>query len=214
MKKTVLTLTIAAAAAASALPSMAWALTPQEAINVITQHQYVAPQDLQKRYGYWTADALALDGVRVDVLVNDADGSLTTVRKTDIGTALPSVAQVADKVRASGYALVHDVELDDGFWEAEARQSPQSAKVELVLHPVTLEVLSQVGRDGGTVNNQPALGADQVLQALQQAGYTRIHGIEFDEGFWEADAVNTANQAVELRVDPNTGKVLRERLDD
>ncbi len=215
MKKTVLTLAVAAAAAASALPSMAWALTAQEAANVITQHQYVAPQDLQKRYGYWSADAVALDGLRVDVLVNDADGGLTTVRKSDIGKTLPSVDQVAQVLRSKGYAFVYDVELDDGFWEAKARQSAnQGEKVEFVLHPVTLEVLSQVGRSGGTVNNQPVLSVDQVLQALQQAGYTRVRGIEYDDGYWEAEATNMANLAVELRLEPTTGKVISERLDD
>ncbi|GKS99345.1 PepSY domain-containing protein [Acidovorax sp. SUPP3434] len=216
MKKTVMTLAVAAAAAAaSALPSMAWALTAQEAVNVITQHQYVAPQDLQKRYGYWSADAVALDGLRVDVLVNDADGSLTTVRKSDIGKTLPSVDQVSQALRAKGYQFVYDVELDDGFWEAKARQSAnQGEKVEFVLHPVTLEVLSQVGRSGGTVNHQPVLSADQVRQALEQVGYTRVRGIEYDDGHWEAEATNMANLAVELRLEPTTGKVISERLDD
>ncbi|MDA8444839.1 PepSY domain-containing protein [Paracidovorax valerianellae] len=215
MKKTAVTLAIAAAAAVSAIPSMAWALTAQEAANVITQHQYVAPQDLQKQYGYWSADAVALDGLRVDVLVNDADGSLTTVRKSDIGGALPSVDQVAQALRAKGFNFVYDVELDDGFWEAKARQSAtQGEKVEFVLHPVTLEVLSQVGRSGGTVNNQPVLSADQVMQALQQAGYTRVHGLEYEDGYWEAEATNMANLNMELRVEPTTGKVLSERLDD
>ncbi|WCM94307.1 PepSY domain-containing protein [Acidovorax sp. NCPPB 2350] len=212
MKKTVMTLAIAAAAA---LPSMAWAMSAAEAVNVMAQNHYVAPHDLQKQYGYWTAGAVSNDGVRATVLVNDADGSFTAVRKSDIGGALPSVEQVAQRLRASGYAVVYDVELDDGFWEAKARPSAsQGEKVEFVLHPVTLEVLSQVGRSGGTLNNQPVLSADQVRLALQSAGYTRIRGIEYDDGFWEAEATNAANLPVELRVEPTTGKVLSEKLDD
>ena len=86
-------------------------------------------------------------------------------------------------------------------------------KVELVLHPTTLEVLSQVGRNGGTINGQPVLSADQILLTLQQAGYTRVRDLEFDDGYWEAEALNSANQYVELRIEPTTGKVVREKLE-
>nr|WP_230680974.1 PepSY domain-containing protein [Paracidovorax cattleyae] len=194
---------------------MAWALSAAEAVDVMARNQYVAPHDLQKQYGYWTASAVSSDGARATVLVKDADGSFTAVRRIDIGGALPGVEQVTQRLRAAGYATVYDVELDDGFWEAKARQSTlQGEKVEFVLHPATLEVLSQVGRSGGTLNGQPVPGADQVRQALQVAGYTRIGDIDYDDGFWEAEATNAANQPVELRIEPTTGKVLREKLDD
>ncbi|AVS75398.1 PepSY domain-containing protein [Paracidovorax cattleyae] len=213
-KKTLVTIALSAAAA-TALPSMAWALSAAEAVDVMARNQYVAPHDLQKQYGYWTASAVSSDGARATVLVKDADGSFTAVRRIDIGGALPGVEQVTQRLRATGYATVYDVELDDGFWEAKARQSTlQGEKVEFVLHPATLEVLSQVGRSGGTLNGQPVPGADQVRQALQVAGYTRIGDIDYDDGFWEAEATNAANQPVELRIEPTTGKVLREKLDD
>ncbi|RYF28221.1 MAG: PepSY domain-containing protein [Comamonadaceae bacterium] len=214
MKKSLITLSLAAVAAVSALPSAALALGAQDALNVIAGNQYVAAHDLQKQYGYWTAKAVSNDGLRATVLVKDADSSFTAVRKSDIGAALPSVEQVAQHLRASGYAFVYDLELDDGFWQAKARQSIQSEKVEFVLHPQTLEVLSRVGRSGGVADNQPVLGADQVQIALQQAGYSRVRSIEFDDGFWEAEATNSANQSVELRVDPTTGRVVSEQLDD
>lgn len=214
MKKSLLTLSLTAAAAVCALPSAALALGAQDALNVIAGHQYVAAHDLQKQYGYWTAKAVSNDGLRATVLVKDADSSFTAVRKSDIGAALPSVEQVAQHLRASGYTFVYDLELDDGFWQAKARQNIQSEKVEFVLHPQTLEVLSRVGRSGGVANNQPVLGADQVQIALQQAGYSRVRSIEFDDGFWEAEATNSANQSVELRVDPTTGRVVSEQLDD
>lgn len=215
MKKTLLSLSLAAAAAVSALPSMALAMGAQDALNVIAQNHYVAAHDLQKQYGYWTAKAISNDGQRATVLVKDADGSFTAVRKSDIGTTLPSVAQVAQALRAGGWTYVHDLELDDGFWQAEARQNLlQGEKVEFVLHPQTLEVLSQVGRSGGSAGGQPVLAASQISQALQQAGYTRVRSVEYDDGLWEAEATNVAGQSVELRLDPHTGKVLSERLDD
>lgn len=215
MKKYLLNLSLATVAATALIaPAAASAMAAQDALNVIANHQYVAPYDLQKQYGYWTAKAVSADGQRTTVLVNDANSSFTAVRKSDIGTALPSVDQVAQHLRASGYAYVYDLELDDGFWQAKARQGLTSEKVEFVLHPQTLEVLSRVGRSGGVANGQPVLGADQVQIALQQAGYTRVRGIEFDDGVWEAEATNSANQSVELRVDPTTGRVVSEQLDD
>lgn len=154
------------------------------------------------------------EGSRATVLVNDATGGLTAIRKGDVGTTLPSVNRVVQHLKASGFAYVSDVELSDGFWEAEVRTSLTSRdKVELVLHPTTLEVLSQVGRNGGTINGQPVLSADQILLTLQQAGYTRVRDLEFDDGYWEAEALNSANQYVELRIEPSTGKVVREKLE-
>lgn len=215
MKKTLLSLSLTAAAAVATLPSMALAMGAQDALNVITQNHHVATHGLQKQHGYWTAEAIANDGQRATVLVKDSDASFTAVRKSDIGTTLPGVAQVAQALRAAGWAHVHDLELDDGFWQAEARQSlVHGEKVELVLHPQTLEVLSQVGRSGGFANQQAVLGAEQIRLALQQAGYTRVHDLDYDDGHWEAEATNLAGQSVELRLDPHTAQVLSERLDD
>ena len=51
--------------------------------------------------------------------------------------------------------------------------------------------------------------------ALVQAGYTRIHDLDYDnDGYWEADAVNSRGERVELRVDQFSGAVLRENRDD
>ena len=91
--------------------------------------------------------------------------------------------------------------------------------MKLHLHPVTLEVISQVSRGGnaaqpGNPNPTPILTAQQVVAALQAAGYRNVHDLEFEHGRWEADAVNAAGQRVELHINPYTGAIERERLDD
>ena len=162
MRKSLLSLSLAAALAAT-VPAAAWALTAQQAEQVMSGQQFAGVYDLQKKYGFWTAKATTAEGSRATVLVNDATGGLTAIRKGDVGTTLPSVDRVVQHLKASGFAYVSDVELSDGFWEAEVRTSLTSRdKVELVLHPTTLEVLSQVGRNGGTINGQPVLSADQM----------------------------------------------------
>ena len=90
------------------------------------------------------------------------------------------------------------------------RQTRNSEKVEVVLHPVTLAVLSQTGQAGGA----NVLPAANVVQLLQAAGYTRVRDLEFDDGRWEADAYNAAGQRVELYINASTGAVEREKLDD
>ena len=199
-----------AATVALAVTPSAWAMTAQQALQVIQNHGYVAPDDLESQYGYWTAKAVSQNGQRVRVLVGDADGSFTAIQKSDIGTKLPGAAQVADKLRGLGYSVIRDLELDDGLWEAKVRQNRTSESVEVVLHPVTLAVLSQVGASGGA----NVLPAANVVQLLQAAGYSRVRDLEFDEGRWEADAYNAAGQRVELTINAATGAVEREKLDD
>ena len=123
---------------------------------------------------------------------------------------LPGAAQVADKLRGLGYSVIRDLELDDGLWEAKVRQNRTSESVEVVLHPVTLAVLSQVGASGGA----NVLPAANVVQLLQAAGYSRVRDLEFDDGRWEADAYNAAGQRVELTINAATGAVEHEKLDD
>ncbi|RRD56298.1 PepSY domain-containing protein [Comamonadaceae bacterium OH2545_COT-014] len=208
-----------AAVAALAASPLAQAMNASQVIDTIQKNGYFATYELQKQYGHWTAKATSQQGVRSYMLVNDANGAFHAVSKADLGTRLPSAAQVADKLRAMGYAIVRDVDFENGLWEAEVRQHRNSPKIELLLHPVTLEVLNQPGPTTGGNNNPghangPVLTAQQVIQALQRAGYTHIHDLEFDDGRWEAEAINPAGQRVDLHINPYTGAVERERLDN
>jgi len=49
---------------------------------------------------------------------------------------------VKARLTAAGYSNVHDIELDDGVWKAEARDA-QGAKVELRLDPGTGKVIGK-----------------------------------------------------------------------
>ena len=211
---------IAAAAAALALASSpAFALTAPEALQTMQAHGFYGVKDFDREHGYWTAKAISKEGVRHYLLLNDATGEFLAFTRADIGTRLPGISQVIEKLRQLGFAVINDVEFDDGLWEAKVRQHERGAKVKLHLHPVTLEVISQVSRGGnaaqpGNPNPTPILTAQQVVAALQAAGYRNVHDLEFEHGRWEADAVNAAGQRVELHINPYTGAIERERLDD
>ena len=214
MKKTAIALVLSVAGLAGALPLAAQAFNAQEVLNTLSQHGLVAPHNLEKQYGYWSAKVTLQDGSRAYALVSDTDGSVVTIRKSDLGTTHPGAAQVVAQLQAQGFAQLHDLEFDDGFWEAEVRDA-NNRKTELIIHPVTLQVLHQSGNassNNGTA--APVLSATQITQLLQQAGYTRIHDLELDDGVWEADATNAKGFRVELKIHPETGAVLREKLDD
>ena len=55
MKKTVIALALSVAGLASVLPLAAQAFNAQEVVNTLSQHGLVAPHDLEKQYGYWSA---------------------------------------------------------------------------------------------------------------------------------------------------------------
>lgn len=214
MKKTAIALVLSVAGLAGALPLAAQAFNAQEVLNTLNQHGLVAPHNLEKQYGYWSAKVTLQDGSRAYALVSDTDGSVVTIRKSDLGTTYPGAAQVVAQLQAQGFAQLHDLEFDDGFWEADVRDA-NNRKTELIIHPVTLQVLHQSGNassNNGTA--APVLNATQITQLLQQAGYTRIHDLELDDGVWEADATNAKGFRVELKIHPETGAVLREKLDD
>lgn len=57
-----------------------------------------------------------------------------------------------------------------------------------------------------------ALPLSTILTSLEQGGLTSIVEASFDDGVWEVEGFRN-NQAVEVHVDPLTGKVLREHPD-
>ena len=87
MRKSLLFLSLAAALAAT-VPAAAWALTAQQAEQVMSGQQFAGVYDLQKKYGFWSAKATTAEGSRATVLVNDATGGLTAIRKGEGGNTV------------------------------------------------------------------------------------------------------------------------------
>jgi uncharacterized membrane protein YkoI len=53
----------------------------------------------------------------------------------------------------------------------------------------------------------------QIVSALEEQGFTPIVEVSFDDGVWEVEAFRE-DQALELSVDPVSGKVISEHRDD
>jgi uncharacterized membrane protein YkoI len=119
--------------------------------------------------------------------------------------ARASATLSADQVRAmlmrQGYTQVKELELDDGHWKVKARDA-QGDWDKLRLDARTGQQID----DGHT----SGLTSDQILEGLKAKGYSGFGTLKFDDGEWEAKAVNAANRPVELHIDANTGQVTRE----
>jgi hypothetical protein len=54
---------------------------------------------------------------------------------------------------------------------------------------------------------------EQVTQKLTAAGYTNITGLEADDGHWEGKGVKNG-KIMEFHVDPHSGALTKEKIDD
>jgi uncharacterized membrane protein YkoI len=120
----------------------------------------------------------------------------------------PGVAWTDASVKAhlehSGYTNVNEVKFKEGVWTADAT-SPDGSLVEIKLDAQTGKIIPDEGI--------ATISKEKVLAQLSAAGYTNLHDIEFEGGVWKVEGHDPTGADVELKVDPNTGKVLGTELD-
>jgi len=133
----------ALAVALACLGGGAWAqpqpgLTRAEVQARLEAQGYTKINDVKFSDGVWKADARSANGNRVDVRVDPATGAIYP----DEQVANLSEADVRAKLAAAGYTNVHDVDYEDGIWNAEA-DDPQGKDVELKIDPATGKVIGK-----------------------------------------------------------------------
>lgn len=99
---------------------------------------YTKVNDIKFEDGVWKADARSADGNRVDVRIDAETG---TIRPDQLVANLTE-ADVRAKLATAGYINVHDVDYEDGIWNAEA-DDPAGRDVELKIDPVTGAVMGK-----------------------------------------------------------------------
>ncbi|WP_158238434.1 MULTISPECIES: PepSY domain-containing protein [Luteimonas] len=57
------------------------------------------------------------------------------------------------------------------------------------------------------------LGEADIRAKLTAAGFTRIEDVEFDDGMWKAEADTAEGQRVDLKLDPEDGRVVSQSRD-
>jgi len=113
-------------------------------------------------------------------------------------------AQVRATLEAQGYTKVNDVKFEDGVWKADAK-SADGNRVDVRLDAATGKVFP----DEQVANLTEA----DVRAKLATAGYTNVHDVDYEDGIWNAEADDPQGKDVELKIDPDTGKVIGKEKD-
>ncbi|RTL94417.1 PepSY domain-containing protein [Ancylobacter aquaticus] len=59
----------------------------------------------------------------------------------------------------------------------------------------------------------PATGIEDALRIARENGLATITKIEMDDGKWEVEGRNAAQQRIEIDIDPASGKILKTETD-
>ncbi len=130
------TTVLAIALAASGTVLAQEALTEAKVRAQLTEQGYTHINDIKFRDGVWKADARSAEGNRVDVRLDPETGRVYP----DEQVANLSEADVRARLAVAGYTNVHDVDYEDGIWNAEA-DDPAGRDVELKIDPKTGRVI-------------------------------------------------------------------------
>ncbi|MEW6272045.1 MAG: PepSY domain-containing protein [Thermodesulfobacteriota bacterium] len=52
------------------------------------------------------------------------------------------------------------------------------------------------------------LSPDEIVRKVEAAGYRDVRDVEYDDGRWEAEAIDKSGKRVDLRIDPASGAVV------
>lgn len=105
-------------------------MTEVDVRTLLSSKGFTEINDVAFKEGTWTADAKSADGNHVELKIDATTRNIYS----DDEVATITKDQIIVKVQAAGYSNVHDVELEDGVWKAEANDS-KGNDVELKLDP-------------------------------------------------------------------------------
>ena len=127
-----------AAPATPAAQAPAQAMTAAQVRASLEAKGYTRVNDVKFEDGVWKADARSADGNRVDVRIDAKTGEVYP----DEQVANLNEDSVRAKLAAAGYTNVHDVDYEDGVWNAEADDAA-GKDVEVKIDPKTGEVIGK-----------------------------------------------------------------------
>ncbi|KAG1387503.1 hypothetical protein G6F60_014088 [Rhizopus arrhizus] len=96
------------------------------------------------------------------------------------------MAQVEQTLRKAGYTQIHEIERDDGLWEADVSRADGRFS-EVYVDPKTGEIFDEH-------SSRAMLTTEQVLARAQAHGLREIHSLERDGATWSLEARNARNQ--------------------
>ncbi len=121
------------------------------------------------------------------------------------------VVEIVEQLEKEGYGPFIEFSFDDGFWEVEAYQ--QEACYELAVDVHSGKILSKYRDDPEPRPPRNAQPLSKILRGLNKAGYNGIDDISFERRYWEMELLRPDGEH-EILVNPRTGEVIRDRIDD
>lgn len=115
------------------------------------------------------------------------------------------LAQAEQTLRKAGYTQIHEIEREDGLWEADVSRADGRFS-EVFVDPRTGEIFDEH-------SGRALLSTDQVLARAQAHGLRDIHSLERDGATWTLEARNARNQKVEVRLSGHDGRILHSERD-
>ena len=133
-----MTFTLALALSAGTVAAQAPA-GPADITRILNGAGYTEIRDVEFDDGVWEADVRAADGRWHDVAVDASNGELMDDHS---GRPLITATELGARLASAGYRDVHDLDLDDAVWEADAT-SAAGQRVELRINAHTGRVISE-----------------------------------------------------------------------
>jgi len=109
-----------------------------QAIAALQAAGYATVRDIELDDGLWEAEVKAADGYWHDVHIDPASGAVIDRKSEGV---LLTAAEVTKRIEAAGYSRVHDLDLDEAVWDADATDA-QGQRVELRVHGFTGAILA------------------------------------------------------------------------
>lgn len=85
--------------------------------------------------------------------------------------------------------------------------------VKNAIYPVVLAALFPLSAIAGDKPPADAKNILDVAKALQDAGYEQITEIEYDDNYWKAEIYTKEGQKRDIKVDPTTGEIVKDKRD-
>jgi uncharacterized membrane protein YkoI len=126
------------------------------------------------------------------------------------GDGYKSLLEVVRKLEKT-YSPIVEASFDDGAWEVEAFKGDTA--YELTVDPRSGKVLSEFRDFGEAKPPAGSMALSEIIRSLAEADYTDIDEISFERRNWEVEALRDG-QKRELHVDPQTGAIASDRVDD
>lgn len=116
-----------------------------------------------------------------------------------------AIVEVQAKLAEAGYRDIHDIEHDDGLWEADVTR-PDGSRGDVAIDLARGEIFDARG-------GRALIGADAVLRQVAALGYRDVTSLDRDGAVWDVEASDADGRRMDLRLSGHDGRLLHSKPD-